>query len=228
MVSEPDTDITIKGTRKGLSVALGEGDWHELLRDLDVRLGKASAFFQGSKVNLHTGKRDIAAQELQELIAILHWHSVDMGSLHTASRVTAETAQALQVRLGLPEAPAAAAARQAAELDASDGVLVRRTLRSGQSARHPGHVVVIGDVNPGAEVIAGGDVVVWGKVKGVVHAGAMGDEKAIVCALELTPMQLRIAAHISVSPDDRQTKKTQPEVASVADGQIVVEPWHSR
>ena len=54
------------------------------------------------------------------------------------------------------------------------GILVHRTLRSGQALHHAGHVTLIGDVNPGAEIIAGGDIVVWGKLRGIAHAGAMG------------------------------------------------------
>jgi septum site-determining protein MinC len=90
--------------------------------------------------------------------------------------------------------------------------------------RHPGHIVIIGDVNPGAEVVAGGDIVVWGRVRGLVHAGALEDEDAVVCALELAPTQLRIASHIARSPEERPASAV-PEMASVHEGQIVAVPW---
>jgi septum site-determining protein MinC len=109
--------------------------------------------------------------------------------------------------------------------DVDMGVLVRRTLRSGQVVQHPGHVVVIGDVNPGAEIIAGGDVVVWGKLRGIVHAGATGDDGAVVCALSLAPLQLRIGNHIARTPEGREGLPEQPEMASVQDDEIVAEPW---
>jgi septum site-determining protein MinC len=105
-------------------------------------------------------------------------------------------------------------------------VLVRRTLRSGFSLQHPGHVVVIGDVNPGAEIIAGGDVIVWGRLRGMVHAGANGNEAAVVCALDLSPTQLRIAGQIAVTPQRRG--KSQPEMARLRNGQVVAEPWESK
>jgi septum site-determining protein MinC len=110
---------------------------------------------------------------------------------------------------------------------AMDNLVVRRTLRSGQSLRHPGHIVVIGDVNPGAEVVAGGDILVWGRVRGVVHAGALGSEDAVICALDLAPTQLRIAGHIARSPEDKR-RKPVPEMASVRDGQIIAVPWQER
>ena len=109
--------------------------------------------------------------------------------------------------------------------DTASGILVRRTLRSGQVVQHPGHVVVIGDVNPGAEIIAGGDVVVWGKLRGIVHAGAIGDDGAVVCALSLAPLQLRIGSHIARAPEGREDLPQRPEMASVQDGEIVAEPW---
>ena len=89
--------------------------------------------------------------------------------------------------------------------------------------RHPGHVVVLGDVNPGAEIVAGGHVLVWGRLRGVVHAGAAGDANATVAALDLAPTQLRIAGYIAVSPPKRGT--VRPEVALIRDGHLVAEPW---
>jgi septum site-determining protein MinC len=84
-------------------------------------------------------------------------------------------------------------------------------------------VVVIGDANPGSEIVAGGDVVVWGRLRGMVHAGAEGDDSAVVCALDLDPTQLRIAGQIAVTPKRRS--KPQPEIARLVDGQVVAEPW---
>jgi septum site-determining protein MinC len=220
--------IEIKGTRKGLSVTLGEGDWPELLHDLEERLSLAQAFFRNSQVNLITGKRDLEKEQIQDLISILEDHSVQPASIRASSEVTADAARSLGLRLALPEAAAHPGIGASANQWISEGLLMRHTLRSGQSLRHPGHVVVVGDVNPGAEIIAGGDVVVWGKLRGMVHAGALGNDDAVVCALELSPTQLRIGSRISRSPDDVRAKGTHPEIASLLDGQIVARPWGSR
>ncbi len=103
-------------------------------------------------------------------------------------------------------------------------MVLRRTLRSGQVLQHPGHVIVVGDVNPGAEVLAGGNVFVWGRLRGVVHAGAAGDRQAIVCALELAPAQLRIADVVARAPEEHPSP-ARPELARVEDAGIVVETW---
>jgi septum site-determining protein MinC len=93
-------------------------------------------------------------------------------------------------------------------------------LRGGQSLQHVGNIVVIGDVNPGAELVAGGDVVVVGALLGTAHAGAQGDDAARVIAIEMMPTQLRIATYIAV--DDTGRRPTEPEEAYVKNGRIVI------
>lgn len=106
-------------------------------------------------------------------------------------------------------------------------ILVQRTLRSGQSVRHDGNVVVLGDVNPGAEVTATGNVIVMGALRGVVHAGAGGDENAVVMAFRLQPTQLRIANHITRPPDNETLDVDQPEVARIRDGVVTIEAFQT-
>ncbi|MBX5466844.1 MAG: septum site-determining protein MinC [Firmicutes bacterium] len=105
-------------------------------------------------------------------------------------------------------------------------VLIRRTLRSGQTVRFGGNVVVLGDVNPGAEITAGGDIVVMGWLRGVAHAGARGDQRAIVSAFRLAPTQLRIAHLIARAPDDGEDHVPDvPEYAEIRNGQLVIDRW---
>ena len=91
------------------------------------------------------------------------------------------------------------------------------------------HVGILPDAHRcrhgGAEIQAGGDVIVWGRLRGSVHAGVKSGSEAIVCALQLSPMQLRIGTHITLSPTDDGSREITPEIASVQDGQIVAEPW---
>jgi len=79
-------------------------------------------------------------------------------------------------------------------------------------------------VNPGAEITAGGDVVVWGRLRGMVHAGAEGNPEAVICALDLSPTQIRIAEKISIPPQDKDEK--QPEMAFIREDQVIAEPWN--
>ena len=132
----------------------------------------------------------------------------------------------LATRLAIPIPDRVAPKPDTHTYDGDDAVLVKRTLRSGYKLQHAGHVIVIGDVNPGAEIIAGGDVVVWGRLRGVVHAGAEGNDTAVICALDLSPTQLRIAGKIALAPQRRG--KPQPEIARIKNDQVVAETWNPK
>lgn len=98
------------------------------------------------------------------------------------------------------------------------------TLRGGQALHHAGNIVVIGDVNPGTELVATGDIVVFGRLLGVAHAGAQGDNDAKVYALHLQATQLRIATCIAVD-EERSRVPSEPEVAFVREGRITIAPF---
>ncbi len=105
-------------------------------------------------------------------------------------------------------------------------LLIRKTLRSGQHVRFYGNVVVLGDVNPGAEIKAGGDIVVMGWLRGLAHAGAEGNQEAVVAAFRLSPTQIRIAHFIGRAPDKESDVLPQvPEIAEVRDGQLIIDQW---
>ncbi len=107
-------------------------------------------------------------------------------------------------------------------------LLVRGTVRSGRKIRHNGDVCVLGDVNPGGQIVAAGDVVVMGTVRGLVHAGATGDVTAIVAAFRLSPTQLRIASYLARPPEEPGGYPEYPELASVRDGVVVLQPLQQR
>jgi len=224
----PDT-ITIKGIRQGLLVTLSQRDWGAELFALEARLNANPAFFRGGRVALDVGGQELSRSDIERARALLARHHVELWAVVSSNSSTEASAQesGLVIDLGPFRPRGRNAAPEGREEPFADGLVVRRTLRSGQSLRHPGQVVVIGDVNPGAEVVAGGDIVVWGRARGIVHAGALGDEKAVICALDLAPTQLRIASHIARSPEEKQ-RQPVPEMASVRDGHIVAVPWHGR
>lgn len=231
--------ITIKGIREGLLVSVTDaGEWGEAEQSLTARIDQTADFFRGARLALDVGVRALPAAELGRLRDRLSERGVSLSTVLSASPLTTQAAQALGLKVALAAAPPPAAQAQIdAETDPEEAreeaVLVRRTLRSGRSVRHPGHVVVLGDVNPGAEIVAGGDILVWGRLRGVAHAGApaallpgasaAGDDDAVVCALDLAPTQLRIARHIATSPARKGAP--QPEMARVKDGRIVAERW---
>lgn len=114
--------------------------------------------------------------------------------------------------------------------EAGIGLFLRCTLKPGQSVRYGGDVCIMGDVETGAEVIAEGDVIVWGQLKGIVHAGVGGDDEAVVCALKMNPTQLGIAGILARFPTTNTGYlfDTQPpEMARLDGGRIVLEAWRA-
>jgi len=221
-----DDQITIKGTREGVALAVGEGPWPDLMIHLSERLQATGGFFKKARVLMDVGARTVSAADLDLAAEVLAQYDMSLVSVISTNAETQAAAREVGLGLVVPQPPQADGGGKM--LPFVEGILLRRTLRSGQVARHEGHIAVIGDVNAGAEIVAGGDVIVWGKVRGIVHAGALGDESAVVCALYLAPMQLRIGSHIARAPEGRAMRPRAPEKAFVRNGSIVVEPWSVR
>jgi len=109
-----------------------------------------------------------------------------------------------------------------------DTLYVKQTLRSGQKLEYDGNLVIIGDCNAGSEVIASGDIMIWGILSGIAHAGNKGDLKACIRAFKINAIQLRIADLLARKPDTFDLDKVErsdlfnPEEAKVSDGEIVI------
>jgi len=228
-----NNDVVIRGTTKsGLMLILPEEtEFTDLCDKIWARLSQAGKFFKGSEVTVQVGRRSLRSAERELITSILGQFDMTLkqfqqlnDSVEQAAQVSAQaarTAESARRSSGLP----AAALLQESET----ALVVTRTLRSGQSVRHQGDVIVLGDVNPGSEIIATGHIVVMGALRGVAHAGANGNTAAFVAAIKLRPIQLRIAQVIGRAPDDQGDAQTLPEVARVSDGMIVVEtPKDSR
>lgn len=233
--------ISIKGVRDGIMIGVDEEqDLAGILAALDAELVTQAGFLRGSRVILSVGKRSMSAADIAPFQDLLAGHDMTLWTVLAERETTREAARQLALATRLPGSnadlngnsrQAAPAEKDAAPLQPkngpANGLLLHETLRSGRSVYHEGHVIIIGDVNPGAEVIAGGDVVVWGKLRGLVHAGAHGDATAAICALALNPTQLRIADQIAIAPGEKR-RRPSPEKVTLSDGQIVAEEWNTR
>ena len=100
------------------------------------------------------------------------------------------------------------------------------TLRSGEVLEAIKNVLILGDVNPGAKVIAGGDVMIWGRLLGIAHAGKNGNVEAKITALQLRPVQLRIASKVARGPKEKPDEGLAEE-ASIEEDLIVIKPARS-
>jgi septum site-determining protein MinC len=223
-------------------ITLHDGETTTLLIELESLIESRKTFFRGGQVTLQVGERRLYAHEITRVRQILSRHNIALLALSSSDPVTCATAERLDVptrrelapsieerydRAGMLSAYPDEPAENRQEVgDRVTGILIKRHLRSGQTVRCAGHVVVLGDVERGAEVIAGGDVVVWGHVRGLVHAGAQGNPRRCVCALDLSSSELRIGRYDLQRPKKRRwLAKAHPVRAQVRNGEIVVERW---
>jgi septum site-determining protein MinC len=225
--------IAIKGTRNGLLLTLEpETPFSDLLTALSERLAEAPGFFRGASLALDTTRRSLQRGEQTQLEALLAYYQMSVAAQEPTIALSAPDAQeSARKRSGdLAELSLGQTMDQQTQngqnvlRETDDTLFLRRTVRSGQAIHHASNVVVLGDVNPGAEIVAGGDIVVWGVLRGMVHAGYPDNDQSVVCSLLLAPVQLRIA-HLLSRPPEGYEAQPRPEVAAIRNGQIVVEAW---
>ena len=224
-MSEQSLSIQIKGLRDGLLISVGDGEWDAVESALFEQIQQQEAFFHGARVALDVGTQILRVNDLVALRDKLSEKDISLWAVISESPTTEQTAQllGLATRISRPR-PEEKRQFRVDDLGDETALFLRKTLRSGTRIEFPGHVVVFGDVNPGAEIVAEGNVIVWGRVRGMIHAGAKGDTSAKICALDLSPTQLRIADEVSAVLEPQSDPK--PEVASLnEDGSLQSVPW---
>ncbi len=237
--SPPPSAVKIKGRAGGIFVEIGDGVWADLLDTLGDRLKSAAGFFRGASVILDVGHRSLTPEELRYFISLLKAHEMTLGVVLSSDEGTLQNATELGIstsstRETIHPGPVVAPVQETAPAK-PEFYVHQGSLRAGQALHRQESVFIIGDVNPGAQVSSVGDIYVWGRMRGVAHAGIEGNSTAVVAALELTPTQLRIGDVIAVPPEskgengsNRFWKRPPPpraEVAHVVDGRILIEPW---
>ena len=105
----------------------------------------------------------------------------------------------------------------------NDGLIIAGRVRSGQKIQARKHLVILGDLNPGAEVIAGGDIIILGCLQGKASAGQPDNEDAIIMALEFRPTQIQIGGFVAAGIAG--SSGSYPEFASVENSAIVVDDY---
>ena len=225
METTSSSAVQIKGLRDGLLVTLTGEIWVDQRASLLEQIDERQAFFKGARLALDLGSQELGVNEMVELRDVLSERGISLWAVVSESPRTEKTAQLLGLATRISK-PRPEESRRFAVEDLGDetALFLSKTLRSGVRIEFGGHVVVLGDVNPGAEIIAEGNVIVWGRVRGVVHAGSKGNRKAVICALDLSASQLRIAEEVSAVLEPQADPR--PEIASInPDGRLQSEAW---
>jgi septum site-determining protein MinC len=247
--------VILKGRANGIDVLLNEdAEFPQIKSSLRGKVINAKDFFEGASTNVAFKGRRLTDGEERELLDIILAETalgVDFLEGEGYKKTHAKPKPKAKAKAkpapkpaskpvpkpeSVPEPVAAVPVTEKAVEPApshnqhveQNTIFYRHGLRSGQSIRFPGSVVVTGDVNPGSEIVAHGNVIVLGALKGMVHAGAAGDESCFVSALSMQPIQLRIAGVITyIAPPAKEARKQdkqerKPSVAYIQDGQVYI------
>ena len=224
-MNETNSLLQIKGLRDGLLVSLDDAPWDVQLAALISRVDAQPSFFQGARLALDVASQVLKVDDLVSLRDQLSERGISLWAVISESPTTEHTSQLLGLATRISK-PRPEESRKFAVEDLGDetALFLDRTLRSGTRIEFGGHVVVLGDVNPGAEIVAEGNVIIWGRLRGMVHAGSKGNRKSVICALDFSPMQLRIADVASAAMNPQT--QSRPQIARINEfGTLQAENW---
>ena len=191
--------------------------WQDALADLLD--GQTSV-----SVTVDAGDWVLGCRDLQQLLSLLHQegHVLDRLTSRVPETVVSACSLGLDAALCAPEEPLGAQDRHPSS-ESRELLVHQGTLRSGDHLESERSILLYGDVNPGARISSAGDVFVWGRLRGVAHAGCNGSTSARIVALQLRPLQLRIADLVARGPDELP-QTGLAEQACLQDGSISIEP----
>lgn len=190
--------------------------WSDIWQQLKLRLNAGDRFRTSSTpVHLIAQDRLLDGRQLQEFAEAFSEVQLQLKSVATSRRQTAIAAvtSGYSVEQLQPETTLHSELKAATKTSA-DALYLEMTVRSGTEIRHPGTVIILGDINPGGIVVAEGDIVIWGRLRGIAHAGAGGNRECLIMALQMEPTQLRIADTVARSPE-KSPMQVFPEVAHI-------------
>ena len=216
--------VQLKGNRGGLQLVFAPNvDFESIRDDIQRKLEEGSRFFRrGTEIQIAPGILSEANEAV--LRKLFHQHGILFRVEAPAEAPPIPKVNRQPAAAPAPQpTPIVEPPKAIPQMEEPQMLVVNRTVRSGQEIKSPGSVMICGNVNAGAQIIAGGSIDIRGACKGVVHAGAYGDTTAFVVADQLMPMQIRIADRIAQPPENMK-KPMVAERASIKDGKIVIEP----
>lgn len=219
----------IRGTGLGIVVELDRSaSLSQMLEGLAELSAAHGAFLGDAPLALDLGERPLMVAEISVLVEEARESGLNVRGVLAQDAQAKAAAQALGLLLDEAETPVASRPTrppltEPAQERGQSG-LVTGMVRSGFTVANPGTVIILGDSNPGSEIVAGGSVVVWGRLRGSVLAGVQ-DASAVICALELMPSQLGIHGHLA--PVEGRAWPSGPVLARLEGQGIVIESWHA-
>ncbi|MCR5833549.1 MAG: septum site-determining protein MinC [Selenomonadaceae bacterium] len=210
--------VTIKGLKYGLQLTFAKGaSFDDVKANLLDKLQSGNSFFlRGTTVFIPKGY--FAEDQNEILRRMFHRHGMLFSTDLKRQNISAPSNE-----IAKPVVKTIVNTVREPVNDSANLMVINRTIRGGQEVKSNGSVLICGNVNPGAQVIAGGSIDIRGTCRGFVHAGAFGDKSAFVLADRLMPLQIRIADFVARAPDEPEDVN-KAERAMIKDNMIVFEP----
>lgn len=206
------SSVKIRGSKHGISVKLDmQASYEDIKKDVASEFKSAEKFLGEEKLALSFEGKYLSEQQQDELVDIIHKNC----NVHIVCVVDQNMEQEKKFQSSVE--------KTMAEFDASTGQFYKGHLRSGQVLEFEQSVVVIGDVNPGASIVSKGNIVILGSLRGTAYAGASGKKNSFIVAMNMQPMQLRIADVPAISEESTKAA-TGPRIAYAAGEHIYIEP----
>lgn len=194
----------------------GINDWDSLWQNLKHHLNGSEKFWQPqTSVTLKAKDRLLDTSQLSAIAQALSQVELSLTSIETTRRQTAVAAATAGYSVIQPSPNALVTPLEQNQIKNQAPLYLQTTVRSGMEIRHDGTLIIVGDVNPGGAVIAQGEIIVWGRLRGIAHAGCQGDRACRILALQMQPTQLRIDDVVARAPKTKP-HDLQPEIAYVS------------
>ncbi len=217
----PENLVIFKGTRDGINIIVDkEADFNDIKSKLEKKVLEATKFFSGAKTNIFFSGRELTSEEEMDLLEIIS-EKTQINITYVDTKESNEDAKPVEIPNDKALDLGSLVHEQLKQHNLTK--FYKGNIRSGQEISFVGSVVIIGDVNPGAFVKAGGNIIILGALKGIAHAGCNGMRDAFIAALTMRPVQLRIADIITRFPviEDKNAP-LRPEYAYIEDNQVYV------
>ncbi len=206
------TPVVIKGNKSGIRIILdAELPFEELLQEVEKKFSDSADFLGDARVAVSLEGRELSGEEEAILLQCIADHSrLNVVCLIDNDKMREEYfTQSLNDRL--------------MQMSANTGQFFKGNLRSGQVMEFETSIIVLGDVNAGAQVVSTGNVIILGTLNGTVYAGASGKENCFVVALKMNPVQIRIGDVIARCADEKKDPPKEPQIAYLEGDVIYVD-----
>ncbi len=204
--------VVIKGNKSGIRLVLEQDmPFDELQKKVEQKFEKSADFLGNAQVALSFEGRELSEEEEAMLLQSITEHS----KLDVVCVIDNDKKREKYFTQSLDE--------RLMQINSNSGQFFKGNLRSGQVMEFETSIIILGDINAGAQVVSTGNVIILGALNGIVFAGASGKEDSFVVALKMNPVQLRIGDIIARSSDEKSEPPKEPQIAYVEDGRIYVD-----